>query len=46
MQERVQAYSESPDLVRNIINEGSEKARDEARRTLDEVNHVLGLDYQ
>jgi tryptophanyl-tRNA synthetase len=46
MQERVQAYQESPELVRNIINEGSEKARDEARRTLDEVNHVLGLDYQ
>ena len=45
MQERIQAYQESPELVRNIINEGSEKARDEARRTLDEVNHVLGLDY-
>jgi tryptophanyl-tRNA synthetase len=46
MQERAQAYAESPELVRSIIKEGSEKARDEARRTLDEVNHVLGLDYQ
>ena len=46
MQERVQSYAESPELVRNIINEGSEKARDEARRTLDEVTHVMGLDYQ
>ena len=46
MQERIQSYTESPELVRNIINEGSEKARDEARRTLDEVTHVMGLDYQ
>jgi tryptophanyl-tRNA synthetase len=46
MQEKIQSYTESPELVRNIINEGSEKARDEARRTLDEVTHVMGLDYQ
>lgn len=45
LQERVRVYEESPELVRNIINEGSEKARDEARKTLDEVNHVMGLDY-
>lgn len=45
MQERVRVYEESPELVRNIINEGSEKARDEARKTLDEVTHVMGLDY-
>ncbi len=45
MQERVQVYEESPEMVRNIINEGSEKARDEARKTLDEVTHVMGLNY-
>ena len=45
MQERVRLYEESPELVRNIINEGSEKARDEARKTMDEVNHVMGLSY-
>lgn len=45
MRERVAVYEESPELVRNIINEGSEKARDEARKTLDEVTHVMGLDY-
>ena len=46
MQERVLEYEQSPELVRNIINEGSEKARDEARKTLDEVNHVMGLDFK
>ena len=45
IQERAQLYEESPDLVRNIINEGSEKARDEARKTMDEVNHAMGLSY-
>jgi len=46
MQDRMKVYDESPELVRNIINEGSEKARDEARKTLDEVNHVMGLEYK
>ena len=46
MQERVQVYEESPELVRNIIKEGGEKARDEARRTLDEVKHVMGIDFR
>lgn len=45
IQERAQLYEESPELVRNIINEGNEKARDEARKTMDEVNHVMGLNY-
>ena len=45
IQERAQLYEESPDLVRNIINEGSEKARDEARKTMDEVYHAMGLSY-
>jgi len=46
VQERVKGYQESPELVRNIINEGGEKAREEARRTLDEVRHVMGLDFK
>ena len=45
MQQRAQEYEESPELARNIINEGSERARDEARKTLDEVTRIMGLGY-
>lgn len=45
IQERMKVYQDSPELVRNILNEGGEKARDEARKTLDEVNHAMGLDF-
>ena len=46
MQERAAEYESDPDLVRNIINEGCEKARDEARDTMEEVRHVMSLEYR
>ncbi|WP_457669242.1 tryptophan--tRNA ligase [Thiolapillus sp.] len=46
MQERAAEYESEPDLVRNIINEGCEKARDEARDTMEEVRHVMSLEYR
>jgi len=45
MRERAAPYEDNPDLVRAILNEGSEKAREAARETLDEVRsamHVRG----
>jgi tryptophanyl-tRNA synthetase len=44
MQERAQEYEAQPDVVRNIINEGCEAARDVARETMDEVRHAMSLD--
>ena len=44
IQQRAREFEEQPDVVRNIINEGCEHARDEARDTLDEVRHVMSLD--
>ena len=44
--ERAKEYIENPELVRNIMNEGSEKARDVARETLEEVRQVMGLSYR
>ncbi|MGD9255948.1 MAG: tryptophan--tRNA ligase, partial [Chromatiales bacterium] len=44
IQERAREFEEQPDVVSNIINEGCEHARDEARETLDEVRHVMSLD--
>jgi tryptophanyl-tRNA synthetase len=45
MQERGREYAEQPDLVRNIINEGCERAREVARETMEEVRHAMSLDY-
>lgn len=45
IQERAREYAADPALVRSIINEGSDAAREEARETLEEVRRVMGLDY-
>ncbi len=46
IRERAQEYIKNPDLVRNILNEGSEKAREVARQTLDDVREAMGLSYR
>ena len=45
IQDRAREYEEQPDLVRAIINEGCEAAREVARETMDEVRHAMSLDY-
>ena len=45
IQERRREYAAQPDLVRNIINEGCERAREVARETMEEVRHAMSLDY-
>lgn len=45
IQERAREYEEQPELVKNIINEGCETAREVARETMDEVRHAMSLDY-
>lgn len=46
IRERAKEYEENIGLVRNIINEGNDKARDVARQTLSEVRQVMGLEYR
>jgi tryptophanyl-tRNA synthetase len=46
IRQRAQEYEENPDLIRGIINEGCEKARDVARQTLDEVRQAMGMNYR
>jgi tryptophanyl-tRNA synthetase len=46
IQERAKEYSEQTELVRNIINEGCEEARSIAKKTMEEVRHVMGLSYK
>ena len=43
---RAEQYINDPKLVQNIINEGSEAARDVARDTLEEVREAMGLMYK
>ncbi len=43
IQERAKEYQDDIATVENIINEGCEAARDEARDTMEEVRKVMGL---
>ena len=43
IQQRAKEYEGQPDLVRSIINEGCDRARDVARETIDEVRHAMSL---
>lgn len=45
IQERAAQYSEDLTLVKNIVAEGSEKARKLARETMRDVRDVMGLNY-
>lgn len=46
IQERARHYESNPDLVKTIIQEGSEKARDAAQDTLEEVRQAMSLSYR
>ena len=43
--ERAKEFEADHDLVRNIINEGCDRARDVAKQTISEVRQVMGLEY-
>ena len=43
MRRRAQEFEGQPELVRSIVTEGAEKAREAARQTLDEVRRVMHL---
>jgi tryptophanyl-tRNA synthetase len=45
MRDRAQAYLEDPTLVRNIISDGCERARQLATDTMREVREAMGLRY-
>jgi len=46
IRERAQEYLESPDVVRSVISDGCDAARDVAKDTLEEVRHAMGLSYR
>jgi tryptophanyl-tRNA synthetase len=43
--ERAQRYLDDPQLVRNIVADGSERARKLAEETMRDVREVMGLRY-
>jgi tryptophanyl-tRNA synthetase len=43
MRKRAQEFQDNPDMVSNILVEGSEKAREVARETLDDVRRAMHL---
>ncbi|MFN3712912.1 MAG: tryptophan--tRNA ligase [Alcanivoracaceae bacterium] len=46
IRKRAEEHIRNPDLVRSIVAEGCEEAREAARDTLDEVRQVMGLKYR
>ncbi len=46
IRKRAQEFEENPELVRGIIAEGGERARDVARDTLDLVRQSMGMNYR
>ena len=46
IRERAEEFVGNPKLVRNIIAEGNEAARDVAQDTLEEVREAMGLSYR
>ena len=46
IREKTKQYESNPDMVKSIMSEGSEKARDTARDTLQDVRQALGLNYR
>ncbi|MBA3979238.1 MAG: tryptophan--tRNA ligase [Alcanivorax sp.] len=43
---RAEEHMRNPDLVRTIVSEGCEEAREAARATLEEVRSAMGLNYR
>jgi tryptophanyl-tRNA synthetase len=43
--DRAQQFEENKELVRGIVSEGCERARDTARRTMADVREAIGLEY-
>jgi tryptophanyl-tRNA synthetase len=43
IQQKARELEAQPELVRNVINEGCEAARDKARETMEEVRHAMSL---
>ena len=46
LQQRAKEYEEQPELVRSIVAEGCDQARDAARETLEDVRAAIGIDYR
>jgi len=46
IRERAREYEEQPDVVRSIVADGCEAARDVARETLEDVRQAMGMAYR
>jgi len=46
IQERARSFEAQPDLVRSILAEGCEAARDMAQSTMVEVRHAMSMNYR
>ena len=45
MLERAQKYVENPKIIREIVDNGTQKARKTAQETMRDVREAMGLNY-
>jgi tryptophanyl-tRNA synthetase len=46
IRKRAREFEENPEIVRNIVSEGCERAREAARVTMEDVRAAVGLEYR
>jgi tryptophanyl-tRNA synthetase len=46
IRDRAREYEDNPDVVRTILSEGRDRARDIARETMDDVREAMMLEYR
>jgi tryptophanyl-tRNA synthetase len=46
IRKRAREFEENPEVVRNIVAEGCERAREAARATMEDVRAAIGLEYR
>ncbi len=46
IRKRAREFEENPEVVRNIVTEGCERAREAARATMEDVRAAVGLEYR
>jgi tryptophanyl-tRNA synthetase len=46
IRKRAREFEENPEVVRNIVSEGCERAREAARATMEDVRAAVGVEYR
>ena len=45
IKDRIKKYEDNPELIDEILNEGTEKARKKAIEQMEKIKHAMKIDY-